>query len=142
MATNHASTDRTLLDAFVVALRTEREALLDQRTDDLANLADRKLACAQALEQHASPALAGMLRDTHARARRGEAPLEENAGVVYQLVREAAELNRVNGSLIAQQLGRIRLSLSRIEPVSAARQLYGRDGQGRFSGMGRSFGAY
>jgi len=133
--------DRTLLEDFLAALRDEQSALLERDVDRLGALVERKLACARRLEAEASPGLGDALRDTQARLRRGDAPAGEGAGALYALVREAAELNRVNGVLIDQQLGQVRLSLARIEPATGQRSLYGSDGQGRFGTPGRSFGA-
>ncbi|MDE3012413.1 MAG: flagellar export chaperone FlgN, partial [Pseudomonadota bacterium] len=113
----------------------------ENRTDDLAVLADRKLACAQRLEQSASPAFAALLRDAQQRSRMGLAPAGADQGQLWLLLREAAELNRTNGVLIDQHLKQVRLSLARIEPVSPTRQLYGRDGQGNAGTRGRSFGS-
>lgn len=133
--------ERGLLEEFLAALRAEQQALTERRTDDLALLADRKLACAQRLEQSASPAFASMLRDAQQRSRSGLAPASADQGELWQLLREAAELNRTNGVLIDQHLKQVRLSLARIEPVSPTRQLYGRDGQGNAAARGRSFGS-
>lgn len=133
--------ERTLLDEFLGALRAERDALSERRTDDLAALADRKLACAQRLEQAASPAFRSMLKATQQRARRGEPAASPQDGEIWQGLREAAELNRTNGILIDQHLKQVRLSLAHIDPVSPTRQLYGRDGQGSSHARGRSFGS-
>jgi flagellar biosynthesis/type III secretory pathway chaperone len=133
--------DLALLEAFAAALQAEHDALVANRTDDLAVLADHKLDCAQRLEREATPAFAAALRETQARLQRGAAPASADDGALHQRLRQAAELNRLNGRLIDQHLNRVRLSLARIEPVSPTRQLYGRDGQGQGSPLGRSFGA-
>lgn len=140
-ALSATAAERSLLEEFLAALRAEHEALSERRTDDLSALADRKLACAQRLEQSASPAFRAMLRDTQQRTRRGEAAASTPDGQLWLLLREAAELNRTNGILIDQHLKQVRLSLAHIDPVSPTRQLYGRDGQGSGKSPGRSFGS-
>ena len=133
--------DRQLLEEFLLALREEQAALTAGNTEALRPLADRKIAIARKIESQTSSELAPALRDTEYRMRRGEPAANAECAALHRMTREANELNRVNGVLIDQQLGQIRLSLSRIDPVSPTRQLYGRDGQGQGNGRGRSFGA-
>ena len=136
------SADRLLVEEFLSALRAEHDALVAGETDALEGLADRKLACAGRLEREASPGFSAMLRATQAQLRRGEKAAQPEDAELHRLVQQANELNRLNGVLIGQHLGLIRLSLARLDPVSPTRQIYGRDGQGHSNHAGRSFGAF
>ena len=133
--------DAARLQAFTAALEAEQQALIDGRTDDLAALSDRKLTCAQDFERSASAAFTALLKDTSQRLQRGLPASSDEALHLHQQVQKAQELNQINGTLIAQHLGQIRLRPSRIEPVNPMRQIYGRDGLGNGSRPGRSFGA-
>lgn len=136
------SGERALLQDFIEALRSEHDALVAGRVDDVAELAGRKLDCARRLEDGARPEFLALLRDARQRSRHGMPAANAESTELFGLVRQAAELNRINGALIDQHLKQVRLSLSRIDPVSPTRQLYGRDGQGGSGLRGRSFGTH
>lgn len=136
-----ASAEHQLLEEFIAALEAEHAALVERRTEDLPELAARKADCGRRLERTAKPEFRKAMQAAQQRRRAGLPAAYPLHTELYEMLRRAAELNRINGALIQQNLSQVRLSLARIEPRHPARQLYGRDGQGRRSLVGRSFGS-
>ncbi len=133
--------DQQRLDAFALALQAEQDALQRGQTDELATLADQKLAAGEAFQRLASPGLVEALKDAGQRLRLGQTLADGEVLALHRGLSAARELNLINGALIDQHLAQVRLRLSRIAPVHPTRQVYGRNGLGNSVRPGRSFGA-
>lgn len=103
---------------FVTLLEAERDALIANEGDQIADLAERKVACAQRLSNVSRSASADLLG----------------------LVKQARELNRLNAVLLQQRISQTQQALALLRPSGAhAAGVYGRDGRADKGSGGRGF---
>jgi len=130
-----------LIQKFIEILRSESAALTSNNIDDVVALTPQKLECADQLEALTTPDLIEALAALRSKIQRNEAPQNDPYFELLELIQEANQLNQINGVMIEQSLTQIRLAISRLDALSPARQLYGKDGLGQSGSAGRSFGA-
>lgn len=130
-----------LIQKFIEILRSESAALTSNKIDDVVALTPQKLECADQLEALTTPDLINALAALRSKIQRNEASQNDPYFELLELIQEANQLNQINGVMIEQSLTQIRLAISRLDALSPARQLYGKDGFGQSGSAGRSFGA-
>jgi flagellar biosynthesis/type III secretory pathway chaperone len=114
----HLSDAEGVLDRFIELLEREQAALIVGHSDHIADYAEKKSQLTSELD--AEKALQDALDREGARH-----PL-------YKKVAKARELNAINGTLIKDQLLRLRGALKRFQALSPSGptpSLYGRDGE-------------
>ena len=122
---------------FVQLLQTEQGFLQTGATDELTRCTGQKSVLAEGLVRLATARNEKLRAAGHGTDNDG---LKQWAGVqgqaaaelhqrLLELAREARELNRLNGQLIAMRLSHTHAALAALSPERAASSLYGRDGQ-------------
>jgi len=124
---------------FTELLLREQDALKSAQTDELPTFAENKTQLAQALNQLSAQRNSVLAASGFASDRAGieawcakhasEKRVAEVWEAILTLAREARELNRLNGELIAIQLQYNAKALDALRGGDSALKLYGRDGQ-------------
>lgn len=142
--------ERTALANFVALLEREQIILIENLTDQLLDLSEKKTAEAlelnkiaetrrsllhQAVPQLTAPSINDWLAKNNAECL---ATWQE----VLNLIERARQINQINGQLIQAKLRHNQQALTVLSKAADKANLYGPDGQPSFSpGSGRSFGS-
>jgi len=143
------TSERTALQQFVVLLEHEQNLLLQNDTDELLALSEKKSDRALSLNKLAetrrellSQIIPKMTVDATQDWLKRHAPLGFTAWLeIREMTTRAQQLNSTNGELIQMKMRHNQQSLNALTSAANKASLYGRDGQTSFTpGSGRSLG--